>query len=220
MMTLDEAKRKTPWLRDSYFSKLVGIARGVEARPLALAGVIYHESGHHGSAWNRSSDASGLMQWMPQFAPHGIAPAALRATDEERQLDWVRDWFSDWHRKIGNKPFDPDGLVYMTVFAPGRLSPSADDSTVAFVKGSREYAANVGLDFDKDGKITAGDLTHLLEQERFSAGFEPFAVRVADAGGDDPDPFSPPGGSGIGRALGIGVGCAALAFTAWRFWRA
>ncbi len=203
-MSLAEARERTPWLSAGFFTSLVAIARRYGIPPFHLLGVLYQESGVH--PWanpNKRSGANGLIHWMPGTAPLGTSDARLVAMTAEEQLPLVDAWLSRWTRAMNGAPLRSAGLVYATVFAPARVTPSATEDTVIFAKTvecsdvpppgrknptnkSDPYCANISLDHDRKGAILMRDLTRTIENRMREASFEKFRVRMSVEGGATP----------------------------------
>ncbi len=212
-MTLDEARRRTPWLSPRFMPELVTICDKYGIPPFDMLAVLYQESGVHPSANpNPRTNANGLIHWMPDTAPRGTSHAELVRMSAEAQLVLVDDWLRTWAKKIGpGRKFETAGMVYATVFCPGRLSPMCDENTIAFRKvtectgsalRSDPYCANSALDvLEPHGVITFADLTETIRRRMREPSFEKFAVRMRHEGGRKPP----------GRALALGAGLVTIA---------
>lgn len=131
----------------------------------AIAAVIKLESGGNPAAVNPSSNATGLIQFMPATAKSlGTTVEALRTMSALEQLDFVERYFVD--ALAGRVPSDP-GDYYVAVFMPAYLG-RPDDEVIAR-KGSAVYDQNSGLDQGKNGELTVGDVRTVLRQAYDSA---------------------------------------------------
>lgn len=100
------------------------------------------------------SGAVGLIQFMPQTARQmGTSSEALAKMSALEQLEWV-DKFYGSHNFSGSDPRDG----YLAVFYPGALGKP--DS---WELPSRVYEQNKGLDRDRNGIITAGEIRATIE---------------------------------------------------------
>jgi hypothetical protein len=131
----------------------------------AIAAVIKIESAGNPAAVNQTSGATGLIQFMPATALSlGTTVEALRTMSALEQLDFVERYFE---RALGGTvPTDP-GDYYVAVFMPAYLGRS--DSDVIAKKGDKVYDQNSGLDFNRDGELTVGDVRSVLRQSYDSA---------------------------------------------------
>lgn len=202
MLTLDQARAKSAWLPDAFFAQWIRVCRRFGMNPVEALAVLYMESGVHGSAENASSHAAGLIQWMPENRPRGLSLEELKATPELTQLIYVEEWFASFAGRLHGRPFASPGMVYLTVFAPGRLSPLTTEDTEVFAAPDKRYAANAVLDVDKNGVITVGDLSTLIRSKMREPGFEKFRVRLEAAAGG-PIPTTPPSSASSGSSAGF-----------------
>lgn len=108
------------------------------------------ESGWNPQAVNPYTKATGIIQFMPQTA-RGLWTTVedlYRMTATE-QMKYVEAFFSPY-KKLA--PRD----IYPAIFYPATIGKS--DDTVIFRSGQKGYQQNAGLDENKDGTITAGDV--------------------------------------------------------------
>lgn len=106
---------------------------------------------------NPVSGATGLIQFMkPTALALGTTQEALAKMTVEDQLIYVRRYFhyNGYHQKIlaSNDPLD----IYLAVLYPALIGKP--DTGIMAVKGSKTYTQNAGLDRDKNGQITKGDI--------------------------------------------------------------
>ena len=218
---LAAARAATPRFSDEDFATVVDVAKKHRMTPIDLGLVLWRESEWNTRATNPLSGATGLIQWMPGNAPGGYSNDRVRAMTFVEQMRLVDAWLARWAPTIGNRPWSSAGLVYATVFAPGRLSPSANEQTELFrrppgdpPKTNEErrkwaYWANEALDTDRDGVIRIGDLTaNLLRLRTHDRRWAPMEIRLVAAGGG-----SPAGGRKLKGPAIVG-GLFALAFGA------
>lgn len=104
------------------------------------------------------SGAIGLIQFMPKTA------LALKTTTEElaqmdelRQLLYVELYFKPYAKDIKTL-----SDMYMAILMP-KYIPYPDSVTV-FSDGTTAYRQNSGLDKDRDGKVTKGEICSLIER--------------------------------------------------------
>jgi hypothetical protein len=187
------------------FARAVAELGWGEEQADALAAVIEHESGWRAGAVNGASGASGLIQFMPKTARGlGTTVEELRRMSEIEQLPFVVRFY----RPLGPGLAPRD--VPVASYLPSRVGQP--DETVTFERGSTGYAQNAGLDIDRDGRITLGEVrTHAL-QSLDAARARP-RLRVDDGpsenGAPPLEPTTPPAGGATGGAAG-GMGGAML----------
>lgn len=106
------------------------------------------------SVKNPLSSATGLIQFMEKTAQaYGTTTAALAAMSAERQLDFVWLYFRDAIRAHGPIRSLADG--YMAILNPRAMGEP--DGFVMWVSGQSAYAANAGLDANRDHQITKAE---------------------------------------------------------------
>ncbi len=108
---------------------------------------------------NRSSGATGLIQFMPSTAKGlGTTTAALARMSQVEQMKYVEMYLSN--KKLKGASFAD---IYMSIIFPAAVGKP--DSYILFGKGAaisryefnKAYAQNKGLDINKDGSITKGE---------------------------------------------------------------
>jgi hypothetical protein len=169
------AKALTPdWTDDDFraFHAIAGRQRMASADALL---VLAGESGLKPSAvYRRAGDGFPVAVGLPQLT--SAANTAAGITEAERlelpsksvayQLPIVERLFSNYPWTKAGKTYDHAGIIYGMNFAPSIvMKRGAGRDVVLYTKGPKEsggdgvyYDQNVGLDLNKDGKITMGDL--------------------------------------------------------------
>lgn len=103
---------------------------------------------------NPGSSATGLIQFTEATARGlGTSTTALRRMTAVQQLDYVEKYFAQYASRIVNL-----GDAYMAVLWP--VAMSRPDSYVMWTKVGQyavQYAANAGLDVNRDDQITRGE---------------------------------------------------------------
>jgi len=139
----------------AFRESIVAVAerRGLDAN--ALSAVMYFESGYDPSEVNKSSGATGVIQFMPSTAKIlGTTVSALRGMSRVQQMPWVEKYFAKVDPK-GTKIVSPLD-TYLAVFWPSGMGKPPDH--VIAEAGGIVYERNKGLDRNKDGVITVGDI--------------------------------------------------------------
>lgn len=145
--------KTTPEFRTS----LVQMASKLGLDPSFIAAVMSRESGFNPQAVNPFTKATGLIQFMPNTAKIlGTTVEALFGMTAIGQLFFVEKYFKPFAAKLKTP-----GDYYMAVFMPAHIGKPRD--FVLFRKGEKGYEQNAGLDLDKDGVITVGDVTRAIE---------------------------------------------------------
>ena len=138
--------------RAGFENRLNAISKALGVQPNWLMTVFYAESKVNPKAYNSASGASGLIQFLNSTAKAlGTTTAIIRQSTATKQLDWVYAYYLPYKSKL-NTVYD----CYLAVFYPAALGRS--DGSVIFSNGSTAYAQNKGLDVDKNGNITVGNI--------------------------------------------------------------
>lgn len=121
-----------------------------EERASWLMAVMAFETGQtfSPSVRNPGSSAVGLIQFMAQTARDlGTRSATLASLSAVSQLHYVQRYLAPMAPRIDNLED-----LYMAVLWPAAIGRSPD--AMLWAKGGNPYAANRGLDLDRNGRIT------------------------------------------------------------------
>lgn len=149
-------QKKKPHLTQEFFNKVVAVAKRINCDPNDLMCLMNSESGVKTTAVNKSSGATGLIQFMPSTARAlGTSCAALKAMSPEEQMVYVEKCIMNSKKAagLGNQKIGA-GTLYALIFLPARANRDILTSS-----GEKFYSSNKGLDVDKDGKISKADLS-------------------------------------------------------------
>lgn len=156
---VNAAKIDTAAIQDPDFKKkLAKVADALGVDTNSLLAIMKQESGVNPQAVNKSSGATGLIQFMPDTARRlGTTTEELRNMDAVQQLDYVYKYF----KMVGVRPGMDLGDLYMAVFMPAHIGKP--DNHVLGADGAPGFAGavyrqNSGLDRNKDGTITVADV--------------------------------------------------------------
>lgn len=106
---------------------------------------------------NKQSGATGLIQFMPSTAKGlGTSTAALSGMSVSEQLKYVEKYLSPYKGKM-NSLSD----AYAAVFTPAALGKGLDDTVWSSMHG-KAYSQNIGLDINRDGRISKRELGESL----------------------------------------------------------
>ena len=213
---LEGDERSLPWMKgadETSFAFRQGVLAVAQATGFPadeIWGVIGLESAFDPAKRNPAGGATGLIQWMPRWAP--VPVERLARMTREDQLPYVLQFFQRHRWRV-------PGDAYVATFWPAALGKG--DGEVIARKGEIDptlkadvYAVNRGLDTDGDGVITVGDVRAKLLRAIGGA-------RRIPTDGADPEP-SPNRARAravaAGWVLGGGavVGLFALAVRRWR----
>ncbi|MFD2521375.1 transglycosylase SLT domain-containing protein [Emticicia soli] len=140
--------------RAAFEQKVTQIASRLGIQADWLMVVMYAESKLNHLAQNPSSSAVGLIQFLDKtLAGLGINRTQLLSMSNVQQLDYVEKYFVN----LGVKGKMKDVYqVCLAVFLPKHMN--SPDSTVIAQSGTNTYNANKGMDIDKDGVLSVGDV--------------------------------------------------------------
>lgn len=156
--------KKKSGLSNAFYNKVIDIAKKVKCSPNDLMALMYSECSLNPAKVNSSSQATGLIQFMPKTAKSlGTSVEALRKMPAEQQLQYVEKYLVAQKKTAGfsNDTTLDAGTLYALTYLPKYakqevLATKANDS-----KG--HYSQNKGLDANKDGKITKTELGNRLK---------------------------------------------------------
>lgn len=160
----------------SFERKVRKIGKRLDVDPDWLMATMYNESRFDVSVKNyQGSGATGLIQIMPATAgDYNITTEELKDMTHVDQLDYVYKYLKDVKRRY--RPFTEPSDLYLAILYPKALgaedhfehmrekNPQEEkwkkhhDNFVLYASPSRRYKQNVGLDENKDGKVTVIDI--------------------------------------------------------------
>lgn len=156
--SVDAQKVDVSVIQDPDFkAKLEKVAQKLGTTSQALLAVMKQESGLNPQAVNPHSNARGLIQFMPDTARRlGTTVDDIYNMDAVQQLDYVYKYYS--MTGVGDGSV---GDLYMATFMPKYVG--YPDNHILGRSGEhgfsgKVYAQNSGLDRNKDGTITVGDV--------------------------------------------------------------
>lgn len=153
------AKKLDDKLGYGFSDKLSKICKKYGISEKDLVGLMFSESGLNPQSQNKDSDATGLIQFMPETAEKQLHTtiSALYNMSAVQQLDYVDKYFSSWLKEGGN--YDA-GELYTAVYMPARVGRE-----VVAERGGSGYSGNSGLDLNSDGKTTKYELAQKVRNK-------------------------------------------------------
>jgi hypothetical protein len=162
--SVDAQKIDTTTIQDPDFKKkLEKVASALGVKSNDLLAIMKQESGVNPQAVNPTSNARGLIQFMPDTARRlGTTVDDIYKMDGVQQLDYVYKYFK--MTGVGDGTL---GDLYMAVFMPKYIG--YPDNHVLGQYGAtgfsgKVYAQNKGLDRNKDGAITIADVKSSVQR--------------------------------------------------------
>ncbi len=169
-ISYDATELKNTWskkkkgLSDAFYNKVVDIAKKVKCSPNDLMALMYSECGLNHTKVNPRSNATGLIQFMPDTAEAlGTSVGALKRMSPEQQLVYVEKYLVA--QKKAAKFSSDANLDAGTLYALTYLPKFAKKEVLA-TRGNdpnKYYSQNKSLDSNKDGKITKTELADRLK---------------------------------------------------------
>ena len=147
-----------------------------EERASWLMAVMAFETGRtfSPSIRNPGSSATGLIQFMATTAKYlGTSTTALARLSAEGQLYYVQRYLQPFAPRIR----DLDDL-YMAVLWPAAIGKSGD--TLLWRSGTPVFAANRGLDLDRNGRITKREAARRVHDHLAECVFRPNPATHSD----------------------------------------
>jgi AraC-like DNA-binding protein len=162
--SIDAQKIDVTTIQDPDFQKkLEKVATELGVKSSDLMAIFKQESSVNPQAVNRTSGATGLIQFMPDTARRlGTTTDDLVKMNGVQQLDYVYKYFK--MTGVGDGTL---GDLYMAVFMPKYVG--FPNHTVLGASGApgfsgKVYAQNRGLDRNGDGTITVADVKSSVER--------------------------------------------------------
>ena len=172
-------------LGPKFYHKLLEVSQSTGIAPEHLLNIMASESGLNPAAGSGNT-AAGLVQIMPQYLKslgyNGTADE-FRKEPPENQLIYIEKLIKSNLKLNKNKPYRSAAQYYVSNFLPACLKlpgiQKEDPNTIlasknpteAHIPGSnigfekKVYEQNAGLDYDKDGNISYGDLINHLNRK-------------------------------------------------------
>lgn len=179
-------------LDSNFYQRLLQLSNKVGMKPEDILNVMAVESGLDPSAHNKNGNASGLVQIMPRYLK-GLGfkgtHEEFRQTSAADQLDFVEKLILNM-MKINGGPLTSAAQYYVGNFLPVALKlpgiRQGNLNTIIVSKNPEEphlpnisvqtemkfYNANAGLDYDRDGNITLGDIQNVLNKAKSKSSYQ------------------------------------------------
>lgn len=171
-------------LSDDFFRGLIEFGERQNINPRDLLLVMYIESGVNPNAGaSKSGHAVGLTQVMPVFLKNlGWRGSSLEYSNlsAEQQLPWIEKFYTSIKPMIGKSPIETAARLYQANYLPGTLKKGTGPEIELAFKGHPYYDQNPGLDFNKDGIITVGDLENFVNKKSQETGYLSLVKRLDD----------------------------------------
>jgi hypothetical protein len=160
--------RQTTGIDPAFQAKAQQVANNLGVSLEDLLGIMRHESGLNPGAVNPYTNATGLIQFMPNTARSlGTSIEALKNMSAIEQLDYVEKFY----KPIAGKAKDI-GDLYMFTFLPAAvgkpnnfvIGASGSSNKVFGINQNALYKQNKTFDADKKGYYTVGDVKNRISK--------------------------------------------------------
>lgn len=189
-------------LTDRFYQKLLAMCDRLDIPASEMLMTMYIESGLNTST---AGQAAGLTQFIPQTLKalnFKGTKEEFEKLDAEHQLDYIEKYFSNLK---SNYNITSAAQVYLLNFLPVTLSwngiKNKNSNTVIARKNSKRlytasdphltfgkvYASNPGLDPDKNGVITYGDIERIINAKKNQPDFQNAMQRLSQVSGQPID---------------------------------
>ena len=154
---------------EDFLLKVQNIAKKVDLDYKIILAIMFFESEMNPSAQNPSSNATGLIQFMPTTAKSlGTSVSELKNMSAIDQLDYVEKFFMDKKRSgLTSKVKSPEE-AYLLVFYPLAVTKSNDfilGSEISDERAKKIYSQNKPFDTNKDGFISKGEVLQYIRKK-------------------------------------------------------
>lgn len=175
-------------LSPEFYRKLIQISSELGFKPEDLLAVMYSESGINPSAFNPTSKAVGLVQFMPSTLKnlkYEGSPEDFKNLAAEQQLDYVKKLI-EYIKSVG--PLISAAHYYVGIFFPVALSLPGikqDVKDTAFIEQNPEFVIENGKKYSKKYYDIGKKISADFEQKAYNAnplfhGAVPGAITLAD----------------------------------------
>lgn len=142
-----------------FIKKVHDISMFIGIRPEWLMFCMWFESRLNSKIQNKTTKATGLIQFMPATARQlGTTVEKLVLMSNVQQLEYVKKYFTPWNNKL--RSFTD---VYLTIFFPVAVG-KPDDFVIKTKQLSSELIAkqNPIFDLNKNGELTKAEIKKRL----------------------------------------------------------
>jgi hypothetical protein len=140
--------------KEAFLDKVKSISKKLLIEPDWLMAVMWKESKLNPQAVNTTTNATGLIQFMPSTANGlGTSVSALKNMSNVEQLDYVYKYYRPYVSKLKSYPD-----LYLATFFPIALG-KADDWVMqtSSISASTIARQNPAINLNGDNKITVGE---------------------------------------------------------------
>ncbi len=183
---LDQAS-KYVYNVDQFEDKVKQVSHKLDVPPEWLMAVMHSESRFDASVKNhKGSGATGLIQFMPTTAKdYDITVEKLRNMNHVEQMDFVFEYLNE--KRETYRDYDSLTDLYLAILYPKAIAE--EYCYTLYAKPTKAYEMNIGLDKDKDGRVTVQDIdkhlrtiyptAYMITKNEKTPGFKGFGKSVS-----------------------------------------
>lgn len=181
-------------LDNNFFVGLQAMCNRLGCDPKDMLALMHLEAGLDPNVTRPHHGARGLNQMIPPVlkGPTVGWPGTIDQYGQlsaAEQLPWIEKYFRGVMRDTGSGPLRSLPMLYLANFWPAALrNPAVQEQIPTAVivdenKNPREYEENKGLDVDRDGKITFGDIDKITRSHQRMVASSDVYARMEQATG-------------------------------------
>lgn len=159
----EEAKAFDSKLGSGFSAKLESICSNLGCNPQDMIGLMFSESGLNPDARNKSSNATGLIQFLPSTAQRlGTTVSELKNMSAVDQLDYIEEYYSRTKNAyLPNATELSGGDLYALTWLPGR----AEQYVLVESNNAKYYSSGLDAIKDSKGEINKDDLSKRIQNK-------------------------------------------------------
>lgn len=152
--------------KEAFLSEVKSVARKLMIEPDWLMAVMWKESKLNPQAVNPTTNATGLIQFMPSTAQGlGTSVSALKNMSNVEQMEYVYKYYKPYRLKLKSYPD-----LYLATFFPIALGKNDDwVMQTSSISASTIARQNPAINLNGDNKITVGEFREYCYKQFDSA---------------------------------------------------
>lgn len=162
-----------------FYRALRDLAAKLGCHPHDLLAVIYLESACKPAAFNKTTSAVGLIQFLPatlKAVGYHQGPYEFQKLSAWEQMPYIEKYFAGVVKAYG--PLTDVTRLYRAVLYPLSLSYGDTDGVAIFVSSEQAYQYNKGLDLDADGVVSVHDIKRKFDIITAQTDFDKFLTEM------------------------------------------
>lgn len=163
---------KNPGNIQAFEKGVIAIGQELGINPNWIMAVMHIESRCNPQAVNKSTHATGLIQFMPDTATESLNTTVehIRGLTACQQLPYVKTYLK---KQKGKRKINSLIDTYLLVFFPAAIGQSNDYVLQTKDRSAAKIARqNTGYDINKDKRITKGEVEQSIMKKLISEGYK------------------------------------------------